>query len=67
MKKSASTINLSEEQIIQKLEVFCAYRERCSSEIIQKMVQLKVEQNDYNTYIDYLRDNNFFNEERYVA
>lgn len=67
MKKSAPIINLSAEQIIQKLEIFCAYRERCSSEIIQKMVQLKVEQNDYNTYIDYLRDNNFFNEERYVA
>ena len=59
--------HLSEEQIIKKLESFCAYRERCESEIKQKLFQLAVERNETDFYINYLKENNFLNEERFVT
>jgi regulatory protein len=66
LKKTKLHIELSEEQIIQKLENFCAYRERCESEIKQKMYTLQVPATDYETYINYLREHNFFNEDRFA-
>lgn len=59
--------HLSEEQIIKKLESFCAYRERCESEIKQKLFQLAVDRNETDFYINYLKENNFLNEKRFVA
>jgi regulatory protein len=58
---------LSEPQIIQKLESFCAYRERCESEVRQKLYQLAVEDSDTDFYLNYLKENNFLNEERFVS
>lgn len=66
MKKSTAHIELTEEQIMQKLESFCAYRERCESEIKQKMYALQVPTSDYETYLNHLKENNFFNEERFA-
>jgi len=66
LKKSSTYIELSEEQIIHKLESFCAYRERCASEIKQKMYVLQVPNADYETYLNHLKENNFFNEERFA-
>ena len=66
MKKSIAHIELTEEQIMQKLESFCAYRERCESEIKQKMYALQVPTSDYETYLNHLKENNFFNEERFA-
>ena len=59
--------NLSEEQVLKKLESFCAYRERCESEIKQKLYQLSVNEKEVDFYINYLKENNFLNEERFVA
>ncbi len=67
MKKSVSNKELSEPQIIQKLESFCAYRERCESEVRQKLYQLSVEENEKDFYLNYLKENNFLNEERFIA
>jgi len=66
LKKSIAHIELTEEQIMQKLESFCAYRERCESEIKQKMYALQVPTSDYETYLNHLKENNFFNEERFA-
>lgn len=66
MKKYTAHIELTEEQIMQKLESFCAYRERCESEIKQKMYALQVPTSDYETYLNHLKENNFFNEERFA-
>ena len=66
MKKTAFNIELSQEQIIYKLESFCSYRERCASEINQKMYQLKVDAADFDFYIKYLKENNFLNETRFA-
>lgn len=66
MKITTVNIELTEEQIIQKLENYCAYRERCEAEIKQKMYALKVPTTDYKKYLDYLKENNFYNEERFA-
>lgn len=66
MKKTFLNIELTEEQIIHKLENFCSYRERCGSEIKQKMYTLKVSSSDYEFYLNHLKENNFYNEERFA-
>ncbi|MBK9794201.1 MAG: regulatory protein RecX [Sphingobacteriales bacterium] len=58
---------LSEEQIIKKLESFCAYRERCESEVKQKLYQLAADVKETDFYINYLKENNFLNEDRFIA
>lgn len=68
MRKKLSVNNklLSEEQIIQKLETFCAYQERCLADIKKKMKSLGVEATEEQFFIDYLKENNFYNEDRFV-
>lgn len=66
MKKTFQNIELTEDQIIHKLESFCSYRERCGSEIKQKMYTLKVPSSDYEFYLNHLKENNFYNEERFA-
>lgn len=66
VKKQTEHIELSQEQIIQKLESFCSYRERCVAEVNQKLYQLKADANDYDFYINYLKENNFLNETRFA-
>lgn len=58
---------LTKEQTIQRLENYCGYRERCEYEVKQKMYQLGVEQKDYDFYLDYLKANNFLDEDRFIA
>ncbi len=67
MKKSVSEIILSEEEIIKKLETYCAYRERCESEVRQKMYQLNIGVEEYDHYLQYLYENNYLNEARYAS
>lgn len=57
----------SKEQILQKLETFCAYRERCEAEVKQKLFSLQVKNEDVDFYIQYLKENNFLNETRFAA
>jgi regulatory protein len=66
LKKAAIHIELTEAQVIQKLESYCAYRERCTAEVLQRLYTLKVPTSDYEMYIAYLKENNFLNEERYA-
>lgn len=66
MKKSVSRKELTQDQIIKKLETYCAYRERCEAEIIQKLYQLSIVEKEAEFYVSYLKENNFLNEERFV-
>lgn len=63
----ANETSLSPDQITQKLESFCAYRERCTNEIIQKLWTLQVPKEEHDNYIAYLIEQNFLNESRYIA
>ena len=48
-----------------KIEYFCAYQERCHSDVINKLNKLGVFGNQVDEYICYLIDENFLSETRY--
>jgi regulatory protein len=52
--------------IYDKLSNFCAYQERCASDVKEKMRKLKIEKDDYDVYIAKLKDDNYLNDERFV-
>jgi regulatory protein len=52
--------------IYNKLCDYCAYSERCAADVRDKLRKLKVGTDEFSTYIEKLKDENFLNEERYV-
>ena len=57
----------SKEQIILKLEAYCAYQERCLFEIETKLAALNSNPTDYKSIIAHLSECNFFNQERFAV
>lgn len=57
---------LSPEQIYQKISAFCAYQERCHSEVRTKLIQLGCYGDDLEQQITRLIEENFLNEERFA-
>lgn len=51
---------------INKLEMYCSYRERCKSEVEDKMNKLNILDHKRAQYINHLIQVNLLNEERYV-
>lgn len=49
-----------------KLEALCAYQERCSFELEQKMIQWEVDREDRDRLLAFLIEHNFLNEERFA-
>lgn len=66
MNSSQSTY-ISFEEAKRKLEAFCAYQERCHSEVINKLYNLKVSSNLHDEIIVHLISHNFLNEERFAC
>ena len=56
----------SKEQIILKLEAYCAYQERSLFEIETKLATLDSTQTDFKSIIAHLSECNFFNQERFA-
>jgi regulatory protein len=52
--------------LLNKLARYCAYQERCISEIKQKIHELDSEA-DHAMYIQWLQENNYLNERRFVG
>jgi len=71
MKKSRSNNLLvrdfSFEEILQKLEYFCAYQERSESEVIQKFESFKADPSWLSRILSHLKAHKFLDEERYVS
>ena len=61
---SKSIYNLQE--IIQKLEYYCSYQERCHLEVQEKLQSFNLTENERNQIIVHLIDTNFLNEERFA-
>lgn len=49
-----------------KLENYCAYQERCHSEVRQKLYEMKVNQDWVDQIIVHLIEHNFLNEQRFA-
>jgi regulatory protein len=57
---------LTPEQALQKLKHFCAYQERCHSEVKEKLYSLGVWKNEHDAIISTLIEEDYLNEERFA-
>jgi regulatory protein len=53
-------------KVLIQLARYCAYQERCISEIKQKMKDLLVDESQQHSYLIWLSENNYLNETRFV-
>lgn len=57
---------LTPEQALQKLKHYCAYQERCHSEVKEKLYSLGVWKRDHDAIIAALIEEDYLNEERFA-
>jgi regulatory protein len=57
---------LSPDEALQKMERFCAYRERCPKEVRSKLAEFGLAPADAEQIYQVLQDDKFFNEERFA-
>ena len=57
---------LTKEQALQKLKHYCAYQERCHSEVRQKLYRLGVWKREHDEILATLIEENYLNEERFA-
>ena len=57
---------ISPEQALQKLKHYCAYQERCHSEVREKLYRLGVWKKDHDAIISTLIEEDYLNEERFA-
>jgi regulatory protein len=58
--------HLTKEQALQKLKHYCAYQERCHSEVKEKLYSLGVWKQEQDQLISLLIEENYLNEERFA-
>ena len=58
--------HLTKEQALEKLKHYCAYQERCHSEVKEKLYNLGVWKKDHDEIISTLIEENYLNEERFA-
>lgn len=55
------------QEIVHKLENFCAYQERCHVEVAEKLRGFNTSEHEKNQIIVHLIENNYLNEERFAS
>jgi regulatory protein len=58
--------HLTKEQALQKLKHYCAYQERCHSEVKEKLYNLGIWKKEHDEIIATLIEENYLNEERFA-
>jgi len=53
-------------EILNKIENYCSYQERCKKEVIKKLFTLNLDQSELDDIINYLIKNDYINEERFA-
>jgi len=61
-----NNIKLSKEQALPQIKQFCIYRERCHSEVKEKLYSYRLYKNEVEQIIARLIEENFLNEERFA-
>lgn len=56
----------STNDLISKLEAYCAYQERCYNDIHQKLIALEVTEKQIKEVLIHLSENGFFDQSRFV-
>jgi regulatory protein len=59
-------MNLSQEELLVKLESFCAYQERCEMDVIAKLRLWNISEEGYEVIISKLRLSGFLNVQRFA-
>ncbi len=59
-------MSITPDQALQKMERFCAYRERCPKEVRSKLKEMGLSRADSEQIYQVLQEDNFFNEERFA-
>ena len=57
---------LTPDEALQKLERFCAYRERCPKEVRSKLAEFGLSRSDAEQIFEVLQEDKFFNEQRFA-
>lgn len=57
---------VSPDEALQKMERFCAYRERCPKEVRNKLAEMGLSKTDSEQIFQVLQTDNFFNEARFA-
>ena len=55
------------EEVVQKLEYYCSYQERCHTEVRAKLKEFTISENEKEKIIVHLINENFLNEERFAS
>lgn len=53
-------------EVIQKIEYYCSYQERCHHEVVQKLYEIGMKSHEIDSIIVHLLEHNFLNEERFA-
>ena len=60
------SFNEDEKIIIEKIQSYCLYQDRCVKEVKNKLYSFKVSSQLVENIVEYLIDNDYLNEERYT-
>ena len=58
--------SLTPDQVLDKIAKYCAYQERCTKDVRDKLKTYDILQEDREKILDYLLDNRFVNDERFA-
>ena len=58
---------LSKEQSLEKIKQYCAYQERCHSEVRDKLYAYGIRRAEVDEIVSKLIENNYLNEERFAS
>ena len=57
---------LTPDQVLDKMAKYCAYQERCVKDVCDKLKTFEIPEEEKAKILDYLLDNRFVNDERFV-
>lgn len=58
--------HITKEEALQKLRHYCAYQERCHSEVVEKLYNIGIWKKEHDEIIASLIEDNYLNEERFA-